>query len=120
MIAKLTVGNGLRGAITYDLTPKKGEPSRAEWICGTLGGIGATPRQVSRQGGLLRAQRPEIKNPIWRCSLSLPPADGRRDGAFWKKIVEEFLIEMEIPLDAGWMAVQHDDQEHDHVHLTVI
>jgi hypothetical protein len=120
MIAKLTVGNGLRGAVAYDLTPKKGEPNRAEWIGGTLGGIGATPKQVSRQGGLLRALRPEIKNPIWRCSLSLPPSDGRRDAAFWKKIAEEFLTEMEIPLDAGWLAVRHDDVEHDHIHLSVV
>lgn len=120
MIAKLTIGNGLRGAVSYDLLPKKGEPNRAEWICGTLGGIGATPQQISRQGGLLRALRPEIKNPIWRCSLSLPPSDGRRDGAFWKQIVEEFLIEMEIPLDAGWLAVRHDDQNHDHLHLSVV
>lgn len=120
MIAKLTVGNGLRGAVSYDLTPKKGEPNRAEWIAGTLGGIGATPQQISRQGGLYRSLRPEIKNPIWRCSLSLPPSDGRRDGVFWKKIVEEFLTEMEIPLDAGWLAIRHNDQEHDHVHLSVV
>lgn len=110
----------MRGAVSYDLLPKKGEPNRAEWLCGTLGGIGATPQQISRQGGLLRALRPEIKNPIWRCSLSLPPSDGRRDGAFWKQIAEEFLIEMEIPLDAGWLAVRHDDQKHDHIHLSVI
>lgn len=120
MIAKLTVGNGLRGAVTYDLRPKKGEPNRAEWVCGTLGGIGATPQQISRQGGLLRALRPEIKNPIWRCSLSLPPSEGRKDSAFWKQIVEEFLLEMEIPLDAGWLAVRHDDVAHDHIHLSVV
>lgn len=117
MICKITVGNGLRGAINYDLIQKKGEPARAEWICGTLQG---TPKQISRQAAPIRALRPNTKNPIWRCSLSLPPTDGIKSSQFWESIAKEFLTEMDIPLDSAWCAVRHSDKDHDHIHISVL
>lgn len=117
MICKITVGNGLRGAVNYDLIPKKGEPARAEWICGTLQG---TPKQISRQAAPIRALRPNIKNPIWRCSLSLPSTDGIKSSQFWETVTQEFLNEMGIPLDSAWCAVRHSDKDHDHIHISVL
>ena len=118
MIAKITTGTGLRGCLNYDLLPKRGEPARARWVAGTLTG---TPKQMSRQAAALRGLRAGIAAPIWRCSLSLPPADGRRSPDFWSKVGTEFLIEMGVdPSTAGWCMVQHDDRDHDHCHITLI
>lgn len=118
MIAKITTGSGLRGALNYDLLPKKGKQARARWVAGTLTG---TPQEMSRQAAPLRGLRPTIAAPIWRCSLSLPHADGRRSPDFWSKIGTEFLIEMGVdPCTAGWCMVQHDDRDHDHAHISLI
>lgn len=118
MIAFITGGRGLRSALAYDLEPRHGEPDRATWVAGTLSG---TPRQMSRQAAALRGLRPDIAAPVWRCSLSLPPSDGRRTAEFWQKIATEFLIEMGVNTEkAAWCAVHHDDRAHSHVHITLI
>lgn len=118
MIAKITVGRNLRGALNYDLLPKKGAVARAQWVAGTLSG---TPKQMSQQAALHRSLRPNVAAPIWRCSLSLPPVDGQRTPQFWQTIAKEFLEEMGVNTDsAAWCAVRHDDRDHDHVHITLV
>lgn len=118
MIAKITVGRGLRSALNYDLLSKKGKPVRAQWVAGTLSG---TPRQMSQQAALHRSLRPNVAAPVWRCSLSLPQADGRRTPEFWQKIATDFLEEMGVNTDsAAWCAVRHDDRDHDHIHISLV
>ena len=116
MVPKITVGAGLRGALEYDHNPKDGE-LRAEWVAGTLIG---TPREMAVQAGHFRALRPDCKKPVWRCSISLPPSDGRQTLHKWESIATDFLREMGIPQNAAWCAIRHFERDHDHIHLTVL
>lgn len=116
MVPNVTVGASLREALEYDQSPKDGEP-RAEWIAGTLVG---TPREMATQASYFRSLRPDCKKPVWRCSISLPPSDGRRTLQKWESIVTDFLHEMGIPQNAAWCAIRHFDRAHDHAHLTVL
>lgn len=116
MVPKITVGAGLRGALEYDQSPKDGE-LRAEWVAGTLIG---TPREMAAQAGHFRALRPDCRKPVWRCSISLPPSDGRQTLHKWESIATDFLREMGIPQNAAWCAIRHFERDHDHIHLTIL
>ncbi len=116
MVPKITVGAGLRGALEYDQSSKDGA-LRAEWVAGTLVG---TPREMAAQAGHFRALRPDCKKPVWRCSISLPPPDGRQTLQKWESIATDFLREMGIPKTAAWCAIRHFERDHDHIHLTVL
>lgn len=105
-----------RSCFDYDIRQKHGQP-RGEWIAGTLQG---TPRQMARMAGAYRSLRPDCKKPVWRCSLSLPPSDGRPAAEKWAQIAEDFLAEMEVPVSAAWVAVHHGEVDHDHIHITLL
>lgn len=117
MVPKITTGGGLRGALEYDQSQKNGHEKRHEFVCGTLLG---TPRQAAHQAGILRKMRPDCRKPVWRCSLSLPPADGPKSVLWWEKVVQDFMKEMGIPHDAPHRAVRHIDKDHDHIHFTLL
>lgn len=105
-----------RSCFEYDVRGKHGNP-RGEWIAGTLRG---TPRQMARMAGAFRALRDDCRKPVWRCSLSLHPTDGRPSLEKWAEIAKDFLVEMGIPSDAAYVAIHHGDVAHDHIHLTVL
>jgi hypothetical protein len=118
MIAKISVGKGLRGALNYDFSHSKDGQPRARLVAGSLNG---TPRQMAEQAAPFRALRPEIKNPIWRCSLSLPPAERQISDSDWQKIAQNFLEEMGAdPTKFAWCAIRHDDRDHDHIHISLV
>lgn len=116
MVPKISVGGGFRKAAEYDQSQKNGAP-RAEWVAGTLIG---TPREMAAQAGHFRSLRPDCKKPVWRCSLSLPPSDGRQTLQKWEAIAVDFLREMGIPKTAAWCAIRHFERDHDHIHVTVL
>lgn len=123
MIAKISGGHGLRGALEYDFSAckKTGQP-RAELIAGTLQG---TPRQICKQAAPLRVLR-KISKPVWRASLNADPDDGIISSEKWTEICHDFLVGMGLnPAKTAWVAVRHTDHHddsipRDHVHLTVI
>jgi hypothetical protein len=118
MVPKITTGNGIRGLAEYLLEGKKGLRSpRGQCIAGTLFG---NARSIAAQVVPLRRLRPEAKNPIWHCSLNLPSTEGRKSQDWWETVAGEFLTEMGLnPACAGWVAVLHEDKEHQHIHLAV-
>jgi hypothetical protein len=112
--AKVTRGNGFRGILNYSLGPgKKNKPDRARIVASNM--AGRDPRELAREFGRVRQLRPDIKNPVWHCSMALPA--GERTMA-WDEISEKHL--QNIGVDTGkhqWLAVRHDDTDHDHVHI---
>lgn len=118
MFAKISKGNGLRGALEYDFAPAKNGEARAEFICGTLFG---TPRQMAKQAAPYRSLR-EVANPIWRVALSADPKDGVISAAKWEAIANDFLRGMGLadPSQAAWCLVTHSDKNHQHGHLSVV
>lgn len=113
MIANITKGRKATGAILYDFGPgRRDEHINPRLVAGNVVG---TPMQVARMIDHIARQRPEIKNPIWRTSLSLPDEDGILPDGQWQVIAEDFIEAMGFA-GAPWVAVRHGD---DHIHLTV-
>ncbi|MEU8765007.1 relaxase/mobilization nuclease domain-containing protein [Streptomyces sp. NPDC048659] len=113
MIANITKGRKAVGAILYDFGPgRRDEHVNPRIVAGNVTG---TPMQVARAIDHTARQRPEIKAPIWRTSLSLPDEDGVLPDAQWAEIATAFVADMGFD-GAPWVAVRHGD---DHVHLTV-
>lgn len=113
MIANITKGRKAVGAILYDFGPgRRDEHVNPRIVAGNVTG---TPMQVARAIDHTARQRPEIKSPIWRTSLSLPDEDGVLPDAQWAEIATAFVANMGFD-GAPWVAVRHGD---DHIHLTV-
>ncbi|MFD5552033.1 relaxase/mobilization nuclease domain-containing protein [Streptomyces goshikiensis] len=113
MIANITKGRRAAGAILYDFGPgRRDEHVNPRIVAGNVTG---TPLQVARAIDHTARQRPDIKAPIWRTSLSLPDEDGILPDGQWATIAEDFIESMGFD-GAPWVAVRHGD---DHVHLTV-
>lgn len=113
MIANITKGKKAVGAILYDFGPgRRDEHVNPRFVEGNVPGL---PLQVARMIDHTAKLRPEIANPIWRCSLSLPDEDGVRSDQEWGEIAAKFIGEMGFA-SAPWVAVRHGD---DHIHLTV-
>lgn len=118
MKAKINRGNGFRGVLEYALGPgKHNKLDRAEIVGGNLDGM--NPRELAAEFAVSRRQRPEVKNPVWHCSLSLPKGE-RLDSITWHQVCERYLLLMEIDTDNHmWVAVRHDDTDYDHVHIVL-
>ncbi|MGW2866421.1 relaxase/mobilization nuclease domain-containing protein, partial [Streptomyces sp. NPDC001205] len=114
MIGNVTKGRRARGAILYDFGPgRRDEHINPRQIAGNVTG---TPLQMARMlDHHIKRNRPEIKAPIWRVSLSLPDEDGILTDAKFAEIATKFIAEMGFD-GAPWLAVRHGD---DHIHLTV-
>lgn len=109
MKAKVGRGGGFRGALSYAL----GESKQSAIIGGTM--AGADPRALAAEFGETRRLRPDAKNPVWHCSLSLPKGD-EIDAGRWSAIADDFMAEMGLD-SHQWVAVRHGDTEHDHIHI---
>lgn len=108
MKAKISKGAGFRGALNYLLDGERGEI-----IGGNMAGI--TQAELSAEFGAIRCQRPDIKKPVWHCSLSLPPGDNLT-AEQWREVAAEFLRKMDVK-DNQYCIVRHTDKEHQHVHI---
>lgn len=116
MKANITRGSGFRGLINYvmDQGPKATGDKRPEWIGGTMGGEDA--RELAAEIAQVRTLRPDIKRPIWHCSLSLPHGE-RLDADKWREVAEDFMKRLDFAENTPWVAVRHSDKEHDHIHI---
>ncbi|MQS18086.1 hypothetical protein F7Q99_39410 [Streptomyces kaniharaensis] len=113
MIGKVTKGKSARRAQAYDFGPgRRDEHENARYIAGNVPG---TWRQVGALMDQHAAQR-DLKQPIWRCSLSLPDEDGVLSDAEFAEIATEYVNQMGFG-GCPWVAVRHGD---DHIHLTVV
>lgn len=110
MKAKVGRGDGFRGILDYALGKNKG----AEMVGGTISG--STPRQLATEFGLVRKLRPDAKNPVWHCSLSLPKGD-HLTSEKWDALASDFIEEMGFSESTPWVAIRHSDTDHDHVHI---
>ena len=123
MLARVTTGSGLRGALQYDLSAAKNGEPRGQWVAGSMIG---TSREMARQAAAFRALRPDCRKAILRVSLSAAPQDGFLTEKKWSEVATDFLTEMGIdPQQHAWVAIRHPDlnkfgQPHDHIHLSVV
>ena len=116
MIANKTTGEGFSPILDYVLRKRACDVGKApaEHIGGTVWG---DITEMTQQFEATVKMRPTIKNPVIHFSLSLPSGDGRLDSLRWLDIAEDFMCGMRFPLDTAWIAVQHSDTAHDHIHI---
>ncbi len=106
MIAKLVRGRSFRGVYNYILRPE----AEAEIIGGSMSGI--TPRELAREIRASRRLRPDVKDPVYHVSLSLPVDKGTdeagnpiilaketADSEKWRLMGEQWLKEMGLDPD---------------------
>ena len=122
MIAKITRGSSAVGLARYLHGAGKGTEHRILLPNGTehLGGVVIMSNIIEVEGALhgrgwakvmedAIGVRPEIKNPVWHCSLNLAPGDRRLTDAEWADAATEFIRRMDVESQPV-VAVRHDDR----------
>jgi Relaxase/Mobilisation nuclease domain len=111
---KITTSASIRSCFAYDLGSKNAADPPGEWVAGSV--IGSA-REMAKATSIYRQLRPDCKKAIWSCSLSLPPADGRREAAEWGQIAEAFLKKMGVDTKTHAWAAHRHQHENDHIHI---
>lgn len=113
---KISRGKGFGGALNYAFYGKKGKPRDPPGI--VIGGnmTGQTARKLSAEFAQAHQLRPDIQKPVWHQVLSLPHGEKLTDER-WATIADDYMKRMEFTDKNQWVAVLHNDKEHQHVHL---
>lgn len=120
MIAKITRGSGFRGTLAYTLAPEH----KPEIVGGTV--PGRDVQELNRHFAQVRALRPDVEKPVVHVSLSFDP--GRADRAGDRQLQRQELARLAAdylkrmgydPDRVQWVAIEHRDRPHQHVHLVV-
>jgi hypothetical protein len=121
MKAKVKRGSGVRGALNYALD--EGHKATGLKLSEIVGGnvAGNTARSITQEFGAVIKSRPDCKNPLWHCSLTLPPNDDQLSSEKWNELAFNHLKNMDLdPDNRPWVAVRHSDTEMDHIHIYTI
>ena len=111
MKAHITSGAGFRGAAEYIADAQK---KGAERVGGNM--TGESIAELMAEFSVGRKLRPDIKKPVWHCSLSL--ADGEHfSSEKWDQITADYMQRMGFASDAPFVVIRHKDTDHDHVHI---
>ncbi len=129
MIAKITRGGSAAGLAAYLHGPGAGTEHTTEVdgrqvpggavVASNVPGVQVGDLDGRRWGRWLdraAASRPEIKGPVWHCSLNLAPGDRALTRQEWADAAAGFVQRMGIPAGHPWAAVQHDDRG---IHIAV-
>jgi|GEM_PF-1113778 len=117
MKAKVYRGDSFRAILDYCFLPKnkkKSGPPR-----GTVVGCnmaGATPRELAAEFGVARRLKPDIKKPVWHCSLSCPKGEKLTEER-WSEIATDYMQMMGFDPSMQYVAVRHQDTDYDHIHI---
>ncbi|RCV86034.1 relaxase/mobilization nuclease domain-containing protein [Vreelandella rituensis] len=116
MKAKVSRGSGFRGALSYlfDEGPKAAGDKNTEVVGGNM--AGRTSWELSKEFGVTRALRPDVKKPVWHASLSLPAGE-RLEAEGWNDVSRAFLNKMGFSERTPFTVIRHQDTDYDHVHI---
>jgi hypothetical protein len=110
-------GQGFRGLLNYvlDEGAKATGEKKPEIVGGNM--VGSDAKSLANEFSASRKLRPDIKRPVWHCSLTLPENE-KLDSEKWKNIGEDFLKKMKLdPKKHQYILVRHNDTDKDHVHI---
>ena len=80
---------------------------------------GRNSSEIFREFSDLHGLRPDTKNPVIACVLSLPPGE-KCNSEQWNLIIREFCRQMGAnPNEHLWLGVRHRNTPQDHVHLEI-
>jgi hypothetical protein len=107
-IKSLKNGSSFKDTMDYNNNPAKSAKIVSTNCGDSLGALQAM-LAASRQ-------RPDIKNPVGKIVLSLPPIVGKNEKR-WTEIVNELREQIGLDDSFPYITFQHADQPHDHLHL---
>ncbi len=119
MKAKVSRGGGFRGTLNYVLDEGKKRTGNKNSVIVAGNMSGSRAAALSREFAFSRSLRPDVKNPVWHCSLALPVGDTIDNGT-WDRLSNRFLQEMGV--DTGkhqFLVVKHHDTDKEHVHIVM-
>lgn len=114
MIGKIALkGKGFRGLAAYLL-----RAGRGHIVAGPMAGpmAGRTPRELACEFGALHRLNPKLTKAVAHLMLSPAPGDPPLTEAQWHAIAERYIQGMGFS-NAPWLAVVHQDTDHQHMHL---
>lgn len=110
MIGKIAAkGRGFRGLSAYLL--RRG---RGRIVAGVM--AGRTPRELSQEFGVMRRLNPKLNKAVAHLMLSPAPDDPPLTDEQWQAIAKHYISAMGFA-NAPWVAVVHQDTDHQHMHL---
>lgn len=112
MIGNISKGRGFRGCLSYLL-----DKEQAELIGGNM--LGENARELAAEFKLSRQLNPDIKQPVFHASLSLPKHEDYAehvDDERWNSIAADYLQQMGFTRNQ-YIVVRHFDRDHDHIHI---
>jgi len=110
MIGKIAPkGRGFRGLLGYLM--RRG---RGHIVAGPM--AGRTPRELASEFGVLRRLNPKLGKAVAHLMLSPAPGDPPLTDEQWQAIAERYVEAMGFA-DAPWVAVVHQDTDHQHLHI---
>ena len=110
MIGKIAAkGRSFRGLAAYLL--RRG---RGRIVAGVMSG--RTPRELSKEFGVLRRLNPKLSKAVAHLMLSPAPDDPPLTDEQWQAIAQHYIGAMGFA-NAPWVAVVHQDTDHQHMHL---
>ena len=110
MIGKIAPkGRGFRGLSAYLLCSGRGRI-----VAGVM--AGRTPRELSEEFGVLRRLNPKLTKAVAHLMLSPAPGDPPLTDEQWQAMAYRYISAMGFA-GAPWVAVVHQDTDHQHMHL---
>lgn len=110
MIGKIAAkGRGFRGLSAYLL-----RHGRGHIVAGVM--AGRTPLELSREFGVLRRLNPKLTKAVAHLILSPAPDDPHLTDPQWQAIAQRYIEAMGFA-NAPWVAVVHQDTDHQHMHM---
>lgn len=112
MIGNISKGRGFRGCLSYLL-----DKEQAELIGGNM--LGENARELAAEFKLSRQLNPDIKQPVFHASLSLPKHEDYAehvDDERWNSIAADYIEQMGFTRNQ-YIVVRHFDRDHDHIHI---
>ena len=110
MIGKIAPkGKGFRGLATYLLRQDRGRI-----VAGPM--AGRTPRELAREFGALRKLNPRVTKAVAHLMLSPSSEDAPISDEQWQAIAQRYIEAMGFE-NSAWVAVLHQDTDHQHIHI---
>ena len=111
MIGKQIKGASFRGVLNY--MEAKVNEGVGQLIDSNMMNI--TARGLSKEFGFVRSLKPNLKNAVYHCSLSIRKTESLSDEKFIQ-LGQDYLREMKFH-NSQYVIYRHYDRDHPHIHL---
>jgi hypothetical protein len=111
MIGKQIKGASFRGVLNY--MEAKVNEGVGQLIDSNM--MNTTARGLSKEFGFVRSLKPNLKNAVYHCSLSIRKTESLSDEKFIQ-LGQDYLREMKFH-NSQYVIYRHYDRDHPHIHL---